>query len=205
MARAFLFARITRALKSGTEHAIAFWRPLLRLELLALLASAIAAYGAIAAIQQMRLERRAWISIEEPSFLAELNANDVVDYRFVIHNTGPSPATITRFDRRFVSAGDPLTMNLDQEFSQLVATEKWGSVIAPNAKVTYPGKGRFDVGFLAPILDGKFNLLLIGEIEYRDGLDHWWGRGPIRKTRFCLSYDLKSKELRFCVKYNDMD
>jgi hypothetical protein len=174
------------------------------LEFLSFVVASVAAYGAIAVIQQMRLERRAWLNVERPQFTAALAADSPVPYEMHLKNTGRTPGTIVSAHIKFVLAESQEAV--EKEFATLDPVTVWGGVIPPDGSIRYPGLRTLSSSEVDLIQNRRAVLYVIGEWRYRDGLEYWMNE-PIRRTRFCLAYEPSTPSqdtLRFCRRFNEM-
>jgi hypothetical protein len=124
-----------------------------------------------ATIEQMRLEKRAWLGIVETR-LGSISDDEIIDGQVVVENSGATPGTIYALDFDIV----PLAKNADikpeiDAMKRQVFTSSRTElqiVIPPGAKVTLPTGLRMGEDQAAAVTAGAIDVYFIGRFLYSD-------------------------------------
>jgi hypothetical protein len=161
------------------------------------------ANAAIATVEQMRLEQRAWIGFDDVS-MAPIDVEKMSCPVFVAKNYGRTPGTIVRQVVHF-AVGPNNDLFADFFAVQMGAIlEKQSTqeyVLGPGAILNMrdaEGDIPCDAQKTQRVVDGSFALYVFIRIQYLDLL------GETRMSQCCYKYEHKAKELFAFKKFNYM-
>jgi hypothetical protein len=146
--------------------------------------------------QNMRMQQRAWVGAVDATLTQPITAGQVPLIRFVIRNSGPTPALRSRNEQ---AAG---LWHRDKPFAPSYAAK---SLTGPSESVLFPGMA-------VPIFaqtDGPLTADLIGKMQREEWTLYAFGRltyvdvfGAVHSSEFCTYLASNLRDLRWCSQFN---
>jgi hypothetical protein len=157
---------------------------------------------AMQTIEEMRLERRAWLAFETP-LLEPLMAGRPLRSTLAVKNCGRTPGTVVQ------QVASAIVVPTETEFGHLVAAIQQQLESAPAREIVVAPDSRMQFAaihaeavmterLLLGLLNGELELFVVGLVRYLDSA------GGLHTSQCCYGYHVESKAFWGYGKYNYM-